>query len=161
MFCNSLNSCFGCEKISLCKKGGENLTIYEQDAKISELSSEEYFYLTENLECADKKDVEKGVKYLVYNKKRKLLKIVRAAIENELEENEKSIALDYWNGRLSAREIAEKHSIARSTVYRNIDGAKKKLERSLKYVLMYDKASLPGSADELLEFVKKEKTFEA
>lgn len=131
--------------------------ITELDTGITELSQDEYFYLTENLDCADKNDVKTAVRYLVFNKKRKLTEIVRRAMENELSETERNIALDYWGGGLSAYKIADRYSMAKTTVYRNLENAKNKLRKSLEYVLIYDSEALPQSAEELLEFVRAER----
>ena len=132
------------------------MLITEQDAKISELSTDEYFFLTENLEAIDPHSVRKGVRYLVFNKRRRLLEIVKEVMQNELSDLERRIALDFWDKKISADDIAMRNGIGRSTVYRNIANIRKKLEKSLKYVLLYDSSSLPTSADELLEFVKGE-----
>lgn len=140
--------------------GEEPVLITETDRRICELSSDEYFYLTENLEYTDKNTVRDGARYLVFNKRRKLLEIVKRAVENELSETERAIAIDYWDKGLSACKIAEKYRMARSSVYRNLSNAENKLRRSLKYVLLYDKDALPQSSDELLNFVKKGDSFE-
>lgn len=136
------------------------LTI-EQDTQISELSTDEYFYLTENLEHTDKNSVAKAACFLVFNKKRKLIEIVKTVLENELSEYERDLALSYWADGESATKLAEKYKMGRSTVYRNLDNAKKKLKTSLKYVLIYDKNSLPQSAEELLQFIERENVGES
>lgn len=130
------------------------MLVTEQDEKISELRSDEYFFLTENLESIDPQSVRSAIKYLVFNKRRRLLEIVNEVMQNELSDLERHIALDFWDKKISADDIAKKNGIGRSTVYRNIGNIRKKLEKSLKYVLLYDMSSLPTSADELLEFVK-------
>ncbi len=137
------------------------MLINESDLKISELSTEEYFYLTENLELIDSASVKSAVRYLVFNKKRKLLELIKIVMKNELSDSERQIAMDYWDKELPAALIAEKYGIARSTVYRIIDSVKKKLEQSLKYVLLYDKDALPQNAQEMLAFVVKENSIES
>ena len=132
------------------------MLITEQDEKISELRTDEYFFLTENLESIDPQSVRKAVSYLVFNKRRRLLEIVKEVMNNELSETELHIALDFWDKKISADDIAKKNGIGRSSVYRNLVNIRKKLEKSLKYVLLYDLSSLPTSADELLDFVKGE-----
>ena len=132
------------------------MLITEQDEKISELRTDEYFFLTENLESIDPLSVRKAVSYLVFNKRRRLLEIVKEVMNNELSETELHIALDFWDKKISADDIAKKNGIGRSSVYRNLVNIRKKLEKSLKYVLLYDLSSLPTSADELLDFVKGE-----
>ena len=100
-----------------------------QDIKIREMSKEEYFYLTENLEIVDKDTICNGVQYILYNKKKRLLDVVHKVLQNELTENERRLATDYWSGE--------------------------KLEASLKYVLIYDSDALPQSANELMSFIKE------
>lgn len=131
------------------------MMIDEFENKITELTADEYFFLTENLESTDSISAKNGVKYLVINKRKRLAEIVNEVLDNELEETEKNIAVDYWGNEISANKIAEKYHMSRSAVYRSIDSARKKILRSLKYVLLYDKTSLPRSAEELLNYVNK------
>lgn len=130
-----------------------------QDIKIREMSKDEYFYLTENLELVDEKSVQRGVGFLVYNKKRRLLNVVKQVMQNELTEGERRLALDYWSGEYSLGEISQRNNITRSAIYRRINSIKEKLETSLKYVLIYDNDVLPQSTAELMNFIK-EKQFE-
>ena len=108
-----------------------------QDIKIREISKDEYFYLTENLEIVDKNSICNGVRYLVYNKKKRLLNVVNKVMQNELTAKERNIALDYWQNKMPIGDISEKYCISRSSFYRIIDTVRKKLETSLKYVLFY------------------------
>ncbi len=130
-----------------------------QDIKIREMSKEEYFYLTENLDIVDKNSICNGVRYLVYNKKKRLLDVVNKVMQNELTEAERKLAKDYWSGEFSLGEISKRNNITRSSIYRHIDSIKEKLETSLKYVLIYDADALPKSTNELMSFIK-EKQFE-
>ena len=123
------------------------------------MSKEEYFYLTENLEIVDKNSICNGVRYLVYNKKKRLLDVVNKVMQNELSEDERLLATDYWSGDYSLGELSEKYNMPRSNIYRNIAHIKDKLQTSLKYVLIYDADILPKSTNELFEFIK-EKQFE-
>ena len=130
-----------------------------QDIKIREMSTEEYFYLTENLELVDENSIRNGVGYLVYNKKKRLLDVVQKVMQNELTDEERRLAIDYWSGNFSLGEISLRNNITRSSIYRHIDVIKNKLETSLKYVLIYDADALPKSTNELISFIK-EKQFE-
>ena len=123
------------------------------------MSKEEYFYLTENLEIVDKNSICNGARYLVYNKKKRLLDVVNKVMQNELSEDERLLATDYWSGDYSLGELSEKYNMPRSNIYRNIAHIKDKLQTSLKYVLIYDADILPKSTNELFEFIK-EKQFE-
>ncbi len=119
------------------------------------MSKEEYFYLTENLEIVDKNSICNGVRYLVYNKKKRLLNVVNKVMQNELTENERNLATDYWSGEYSLGEISEKYNMPRSTVYRTIAHIKNKFQTYLKYVLIYDTDALPKSTNELMSFIKE------
>ena len=126
-----------------------------QDIKIREMSKEEYFFLTENLEFVDKNSICNGVRYLVYNKKKRLLDVVQKVMQNELTEDERNLAIDYWSGEYSLGEISKRNNITRSAIYRHIDSIKGKIETSLKYVLIYDANALPQSTNELMNFIKE------
>ncbi len=130
-----------------------------QDIKIREISKDEYFYLTENLELIDKNSVNRGISFLLYNKKKRLLNVVQKVMQNELTKEERQLALDYWSGEYSVEEISKRNNITRSAIYRHIDIIKEKIETSLKYVLVYDNDALPQSTSELMDFIK-EKQFE-
>ena len=124
------------------------------DENIRELSVDEYFYLTENLEVVNSDTVKGGISYLLINKKKRLFTAVRAAMENELSETERSIALDFWTRDVKAEDIAEKNNISRSSVYRILNNAEKKLKRSLQYVLIYESEAGGLSAQSLNDFIK-------
>ena len=123
------------------------------------MSKDEYFYLTENLELVDENSVKRGVSFLLYNKKKRLLNVVQKVMQNELTKEERQLALDYWSGEYSLEEISKRNNITRSAIYRRIDTIKEKIETSLKYVLVYDNDGLPQSTSELMDFIK-EKQFE-
>lgn len=121
------------------------------------MSKEEYFYLTENLELVNEETIRNGVGYILYNKRKKLLDVVEQVMQNELTEEERKLATDYWSETYSLGEISARNNIARSAIYRRLEGIKKKLETSLKYVLIYDSSVLPHSTSELMSFVKEKK----
>lgn len=130
------------------------------EKQIEELSVDEYFFLTENLEIISPGSVESGMKYLLFNKKRRLYETVRQAVAEELTERERAVALGFWNEGLAAGEIARLNRISRSSVYRILEKARAKLEDSLKYVVMYEKSLKLCSAAELIEFVTEDKRLE-
>lgn len=124
-----------------------------KNTKLQEMSSDEYFYLTENFEFADKNSVSDTVNYLVYNRKRRLLNTVKAVMENELTEQERRLANDYFSGELTLGEIETRYNMKKSSIYRHIGAIKKKLETSLKYVLAYESGVLPKSNAEIMEYI--------
>ena len=127
--------------------------LYE-NGQIQQVSTEEYFYLTENFEFVDARKCSESVRYLMYNKKKKLMDTVRLVMENELSANERNMAVDYWYGKMSISDITKKYQISRSTFYRAIDVIKNKLNTSLKYVLLYVDAITPPSKEDFLTQIK-------
>lgn len=125
-----------------------------QTIKIAEFSVEEHDYLTEFVDLKSGK-AENGAKYLIYNRQKKLIAIVKDIMQNELTEIERNIATEHWCDEVSVGELTQKYGISRSSFYRILDSARKKLEASLKYVLMYDKFLLPKSTEEIMEYVRK------
>ena len=120
-----------------------------KNEQIYRISTEEYFYLTENFAFVDAGKLEETVKYLMYNRRKKLIDIVRLVLENELNEIERNMAVDYWYKKMSIGDIAKKYHISRSTFYRGLDVIKEKLNTSLKYVLLYDESITPPSVEEI------------
>ncbi len=115
------------------------------------LSTEEYFYLTENFEFVDAQTRAEQVKYLVYNKDKKIMDTFKKVMENELTEKERDLAVDYWSNNMSIGDISKKHNISRSSFYRRINEIKNKIDRSLKYVLFYNDIIKPPSTTEFLK----------
>lgn len=124
------------------------------NGRITELTVDEYAFLTENFELANKVEIENGVGYIVFNRKRNILNTVKKVIENELNSLEKEIILDYWGRELNAEEIAEKYELSRAGVYRHLNSAKKKVEKYLKYVLVYEDDVQQYSISDFFEFIK-------
>lgn len=123
-----------------------------QDKKIEELSDSEYVFLTENL---DEWSPDKAVKYLVYNRKNRLMQIVRQVIKTELTVQEQGLAMDYWYKGLSADVLKEKYKMSRSSVYRSIELIRDKLATFLKYVVSYDNTN-PPSMEDFFDFLRRE-----
>lgn len=135
-------------------KGEKNMLL--QDRKIMELTVDEYFYLTENLDMMDNSRIKNGVKFLVVNKKRKLYDVVKQVIANELNEQERQLVVAHWCDELSIGEIESEFSISRAKIYRILCSAKKKIDMALKYVLYYEENLIPKNTADLLSFVKEE-----
>lgn len=134
--------------------------LYE-NSQVDCISTEQYFYLTENFEVADKKSAEKLVRYLVYDKRRKLMDTVRRVMKDELTTKERHIAVDYWQKKMLVGDICEKYCVSRSSFYRTIDTIKKKLETSLKYVLFYNEILKPPTKEDFLSQIMKASSTEA
>ena len=118
------------------------------------ISTEEYFYLTENFAFADAKTRADQVRFLVYSKDKKVMDIVKEVINNELTEKERNLAIDYWSNNMSIGDITKKHNISRSSFYRIIGEIKKKIDLYLKYVLLYNEAIKPPSVSDFVKQVK-------
>lgn len=128
--------------------------LYE-NGQIECMSTEEYFYLTENFEPIDSHSRNQFVRFLVYNKKQRLLDTVRKVMNDELTSTEQKMAIDYWQRKMPVEEIAEKYGLSRSGFYRAMDTIKKKLEASLKYVLIYNDALKPPAREDFLAQMKR------
>ncbi len=120
------------------------------DQELQCISTEDYFYLTENFEFVDAVTRADQVKYLVYAKDKKIVDTVKQIMENELTEFERELAVDYWSNNLSIEDISRKHNISRSKFYRIINEIKKKIDVSMKYVLFYNDIIKPPSTAEFL-----------
>ncbi len=131
---------------------GEVFTTINNE-KIIELSTDDYLFLTEDLETMDKASLDKGIKYLVYNKKQRMIDTVRSVMNNELTEIERNIAEDYWCNNILVGEIAEKYKLSRSGLYRTVDVIKEKMNMYLKYVVIYNNECPPTKGD-FLSFLK-------
>ena len=114
------------------------------------ISTEEYYYLTENFEFVDVGTRATQVRYLVYDKNKKIMETMQKVMEDELTEKERQLAVDYWSNNLPISEISKKHNISRSSFYRMIGEIKKKIDASLKYVLFYNDIIKPPSTAEFL-----------
>ena len=97
-----------------------------KNEKLHCISTEDYYYLTENFQFVDAETRANQVKYLVYNKDKKIMDTMQKVMENELTEKERQLAIDYWSDNLSIGEISKKHNISRSSFYRMIGEIKKK-----------------------------------
>lgn len=124
--------------------------------QIQEISTEDYIFLTENFRLADENITRECVGYLLYNKRKRLIDTVRQVINNELTTQERGVAIDYWSGNLSIRDLANKYNIPRTNICRLLEKIKVKLDKSLKYVLFYNDAIKPPSTEEFLRQFKGE-----
>ena len=120
------------------------------------ISTEEYFYLTENFAFVDAETRANQVRFLVYDKNKKIMDTVKEVMKNELTEKEYGIAVDYWSNNLSINDISKKHNISRSSFYRLIKEIKEKIDTSLKYVLYYNEIIKPPSIAEFLSQINSE-----
>jgi DNA-directed RNA polymerase specialized sigma subunit len=120
------------------------------------ISTEEYFYLTENFAFVDAETRANQVRFLVYDKDKKIMDTVKEVMKNELTEKEYGIAVEYWSNNLSINDITKKHNISRSSFYRLIKEIKEKIDTSLKYVLYYNEIIKPPSIAEFLSQVNSE-----
>lgn len=122
--------------------------------QITKLTVDEYAFLTENFEFANVTEIKTGVSYIVFNRKRNILNTVKKVVENELSSLEKDLVSDFWGNELSVEELEEKYNISRASVYRYLNSAKKKIEKFIKYVLIYDDSVQQYSISDFLNFIK-------
>lgn len=125
-----------------------------KNQKLQCISTEEYYYLTENFEFVDAQTRADQVSYLVYSKDKKIMDTVKQVLENELTEKERGVAVDYWSNNLSIGDISKKHNISRSSLYRLINEIKKKLDLYLKYVLFYNEITKPPAVTDFIRQVQ-------
>lgn len=124
------------------------------DGQITEIAVDEYAFLTENFEFANKDEIKNGVGYIVFNRKRNILNTAKKIIENELNSLEKELVLDFWGKELKAEDLTQKYGLSRAAIYRNLNSAKKKIEKYLKYVLIYEDDVQRYSVSDFIEFIK-------
>ena len=135
------------------KKRGGFTTITNEG--IIEISNDDYLFLTEDLEVLDRATLDKGIKYLVYKKKQRMIDTVRRVMNDELTEYERNIAMDYWCDNLLVEEITEKYNISRSAFYRTVKIIENKINMYLKYVVYYDNDTPPTKGDFLTFLTQK------
>ena len=128
--------------------------MFAQTNKMVEISVEEHEYLTEFVDFKSGK-AEVGTRYLVYNRVKKLNSVVKAVMQNELNELEQNVATGHWCDQISVGKLARQYNLSRSSVYRILENVRKKIESSMKYVLMYDGILLPESMEEILAYARK------
>ena len=102
----------------------------------------------------DRVATDKGIKYLVYKKRQRMLNTVRSVMHNELTDYEREIATEYWCDNLLVDEIAKKHNLSRSAFYRTVKNIEKKINLYLKYVVFYSDDAPPTKGD-FLAFLRK------
>lgn len=122
----------------------------------TELSSDDYMFLSENLEVFSENEVSKGISYIVFNRRRNIINIVKQVLENEFDELDRSIALDFWGNEIKGSQIAKKYGLPSSRVYRALKNIRERLETYLKYVLLYDECVHTYSVSDLMRFIKEE-----
>ena len=116
-----------------------------------EMNEEEYLYLSENLDVIGANDKNKICSFLSVSRKNMVSKLLRIAIENELDEMQKQIIrLMFYEG-LNVTKTAEKLGVNKSTVTRQSHKAYDKLKNCLKYVVMYQ-FECP---DDLIEYFRE------
>ena len=135
------------------KKRGGFTTITNEG--IIEISNDDYLFLTEDLEVLDRATLDKGIKYLVYKKKQRMIDTVRRVMNDELTDYERNIAMDYWCDNLLVEEITEKYNISRSAFYRTVKIIENKINMYLKYVVYYDNDTPPTKGDFLTFLTQK------
>lgn len=128
--------------------------MFTQTNKMFELSVEEHEYLTEFVDFKSG-TAEVGTRYLVYNREKKLISIVKTVMQNELNELERSVATAHYCESVSVDKLARQYNLSRSAIYRILENVRKKIECSMKYVLLYDGILLPKSMEEILAYARK------
>lgn len=117
-----------------------------------QLSHEEYVFLSEKFELMTKEDTENLPKYVVNTRQQNFERIMKIAIDNELDEIEKNYITKKYFESLNVTEIARRENVSRQSVYRVLDKASIKLYEKLKYVYCcgFTLINPPANFEELL-----------
>lgn len=120
------------------------------------LSGEDYVYLSECFEPLTAADFKHGtaVKYVVRRKEETLKRLVRHALENELNGEERCIAKLLFMEGVSVSQAARTCGITRQRVYTLSEKADSKLRACLQYPFLMD-FSLVNPAKPFLQTLKQ------
>ncbi len=102
-----------------------------------QMNEEEYLFLSENLDVIGASDKNTVCSFISVSRKNMVSKLLRLAIDNELDEIQKEIIRSLWYDGLNVTKTAEKLGVNKSTVTRQSKKAYDKLRTSLKYVMLY------------------------
>lgn len=105
--------------------------MYQEE--LIELDENEYLFLSEKFDVMTASDTKQLPRYIVSSRKGNLRRLVRIAMENELDETAQSYLRDKFFGELTVADIAKKYSVSRQAVYRVLARAQKRLFDVLKY----------------------------
>ena len=119
----------------------------------TQLSRDEYLFLSEKFEMMTADDVKELPKYIVNMRQQNFERVMKLAIENELDETEKKYINDKYFLLMRVGDIARKYSVSRQSVYRVLEKASKKLYENLKYVYCcgFTLINPPANLEELLK----------
>lgn len=101
------------------------------------MNEEEYLFLSENLDVIGVCDKGSICSFLSVSRKNMISKLLRQAIESELDEMQRKIIFLLWYDKLSVTKAAEILGVNKSTVTRQSHKAYDKLRNCLKYVMLY------------------------
>ena len=121
------------------------------------MNEEEYLFLSENLDVIGVCDKNEICAFLSLSRKNMVSKLLRLAIDSELDGIQKDIIKMIWYDGLSATKTAEKLGVSKSTVTRQSKKAYDKLRSSLKYVMLYQFECPTDLIEYFKEAVKIEK----
>lgn len=119
----------------------------------TQLSRDEYLFLSEKFEMMTADDVKELPKYIVNMRQQNFERVMKLAIENELDETEKKYINDKYFLLMRVGDIARKYSVSRQSVYRVLERASQKLYEKLKYVYCcgFTLINPPANLEELLK----------
>ncbi|MBO4338668.1 MAG: hypothetical protein K5755_05175 [Clostridiales bacterium] len=121
------------------------------------MNEEEYLFLSENLDVIGASDKSTVCSFISVSRKNMVSKLLRLAIDDELDEMQKEIIKLLWYDGLNVTKAAEKLGVNKSTVTRQKQKAYDKLRTSLKYVMLYQFECPRDLIDYFREAVKIEK----
>ena len=121
------------------------------------LNEEEYLFLSENLDVIGVCDKDSICSFLSVSRRNMVSKLLKKAIEDELDEMQNKIIKLLWYDGVSVTKAAEILGVNKSTVTRQKRKAYDKLRTSLKYVMLYQFECPKDLIDYFKEALKIEK----
>lgn len=126
-----------------------------------ELSQSEYLFLSNKFEFMSPKESEALPSYIINTKSDNCRRIVKLAIETELNETEQKYISDKFFNLMNVSQISKKYGVSRQSVYRSLQKATDKLYTCLKYVYCcgFTLINPPENFEELISNVTRRNLF--
>lgn len=126
-----------------------------------ELSRSEYLFLSEKFEFMSASDAKALPAYIVDAKNDNYGRIVKMAIENELNETEQKYISDRFFNLMNVTQISKKYGVSRQSVYRCLQRAADKLFNCLKYAYCcgFTLINPPENFEEIVSNIKRRNIF--
>lgn len=126
-----------------------------------ELSLGEYLFLTQKFEFMSAAQAKELPSYIINTKNDNCERIVRLAIEKELNKTEQNYVSDKFFNLMNVSQISKKYGVSRQSVYRSLQRASDKLYNCLKYVYCcgFTLINPPENFEEIISNIKRRNLF--